>query len=552
MYTRSNPVSTLSSSDNEDGKKENPPTSGSSHGRSKAKTGSLKRRHRDREPSRPSLINNKDVAPLTTTTIPCSSTRVFDDDNDDKVGSINEDTDAPAEERIVGISHNVPHRKRSPFFIRTDIPNPMSSGVEGPGMRTDLTEQENSPIRRLLLKYGDEEIEFIAPSTLTSLNDPSMFVELSMKHGTGIMRQLIRANKFEASHAPVCSSSLQSSVSANQSGQEKRVIRGDKPKKPKLGTIWENKCGERRRYEVMNKKKNINSWKLLCSKCDTKASVGGLCKKHISGRESSTSAVYKNPKPGSIVMNKITRVRSRYNGKRWVALCLIETCKSGRTTGAKDKLCHSHRTLNKRESNDVIIWGMSWGEPESGTPACTVVNFSVEDDEIQAAKNHVLHCCCTDRHLKHSGYIPNINDAFVIMKIPNAFKHPTKFKSRDMMCAIRTFGNKNSRLHCPESIKLQIRPAIIKILHKLPEPTLHEMNKLESWQNDVDFQQYLNSNPFKMSSKQLDDITRRVNAIIDAGTDNDVRLNKVDDSRARRNNQTERNTADDEEKKERK
>lgn len=66
-------------------------------------------------------------------------------------------------------------------------------------------------------------------------------------------------------------------------------------------------------------------------------------------RESSTSAVYKNPKPGSIVMNKITRVRSRYNGKRWVALCLIETCKSGRTTGAKDKLCHSHRTLNKRE-----------------------------------------------------------------------------------------------------------------------------------------------------------------------------------------------------------
>lgn len=55
-----------------------------------------------------------------------------------------------------------------------------------------------------------------------------------------------------------------------------------------------------------------------------------------------------------------------------------------------------------------------------------------------------------------------------------------------------------------------------------------------------------------MSSKQLDDITRRVNAIIDAGTDNDVRLNKVDDSRARRNNQTERNTADDEEKKERK
>lgn len=48
-------------------------------------------------------------------------------------------------------------------------------------------------------------------------------------------------------------------------------------------------------------------------------------------------------------------------------------------------------------SNDVIIWGMSWGEPESGTPACTVVNFSVEDDEIQAAKNHVLHCCCTDR-----------------------------------------------------------------------------------------------------------------------------------------------------------
>lgn len=95
---------------------------------------------------------------------------------------------------------------------------------------------------------------------------------------------VLYVDKFEASHAPVCSSSLQSSVSANQSGQEKRVIRGDKPKKPKLGTIWENKCGERRRYEVMNKKKNINSWKLLCSKCDTKASVGGLCKKHISGR----------------------------------------------------------------------------------------------------------------------------------------------------------------------------------------------------------------------------------------------------------------------------